>query len=423
VAGLSLGLSLLVVAFLLGLQAVFCAAEIAFFATGPVKARRYAHAGSRGGSALVRLLDNRFALLTTIITVITGVLSISEWLLTHQLHGLFPAYGHWIALFGLTAFVLVFIEVTPAVIASRNPERVSLILAPFVLVIHGLLYVVTVPLTLLSRGMLWLIGVRGKRPSVTEDEFMSMIQESEVEEDEKQMLRGAVTFADRTVNEVMVPRRDMVCVEEGEPVASAIEKMLTEKHSRLPVYRERRDQVVGIVLSKDLLPVVRLGRQAEQSAGECVRPAYHIPETMAVAELLSQFKSQRRVMAIAVDEFGATAGLVTMEDLLEEIVGEILDEYDEEEAPDVVDAGDGVYFLDGAAGIHELNRDHNLDLPEDGFETISGLVSSLLGRLPEGGEIVTCSNGRLAIEVLEVTERRVSRARLTRKPSDTRGPA
>lgn len=409
-----LGLLLVVVGGLLGLQALFCASEIAFFATGPVKARRFAQRGTRGGGALVRLLENRSALLTSILVVITGVLSVSEALLTHRLVLLMPEYGHWIALFGLTAIVVLFVEVTPAVIASKDPERVSLTLAPFVLIVHRALYVVAAPLGLVARGILWLFGVRHRRPTVTHDEIISMIDESEVGDTEKHMLRSAITFADRTVSEVMVPRGDVVCVEESDSVATAAAKMVAEKHSRLPVYREQRDHVVGIVYSKDLLPVLKEG-QADRAIGEFVRPAYHVPETMEVAELLAEFQAQRRLMAIAVDEFGATAGVVTLEDVLEEVVGEILDEYDDAEPPDAVEESEGVYLVSGQAHIHELNRDYDLDLPEDGFETIAGLVNSLLGRLPEGGERVKLGEGHLEIEVLEVVARRVARARLIRR--------
>lgn len=408
-----IGLLLVVVGALLSLQGIFCASEIAFFATGTIRARRHAQDGTRGGKALFRLLQDRSGLVTTILVVITGVMSIAEGLLAHRLGTEIPVYGHWIALVGLTIVVVYLVEVTPAVMASRNPERTALLFAPFVLAVHWTLLVLTVPLRWVVEKALRLLGLtRHKRPTVTEDELITMIDESDVDEEGKQMMLGAIQFADRTVSGVMVPRGRVVAVEESDALATALDLALGSKHSRLPVYRERDDDVVGIIFIKDLLPSLRAGRM-DRPVHEVMRPPYHVPETMRISELLPQFQSMRRVVAVAVDEFGAAAGLVTMEDLLEEIVGDILDEYDDEIPEEVVPQGEGVYLVDGRALVHEVNRQLSLSLPEDGFETVAGLVNSLLGRMPEGGEQVTCDDGRIVIDVLEMKGRRVSRVRLT----------
>jgi len=404
---------------LLGLQALFTASEIGIFATGVVRARRRADEGSRAAALIVRLLKDRSRLLTTILVAITAILYVVETIATWAGDKLNPRYGHVIAFVAITAVVIVFTEVTPVAIASKRPERTALFTAPLVALANIVLWPVVAALSGISRGVLRLFGVsRDGRPTVTEAEFLSMIDDAAVAEHEKRMLRSVFDFGDRTVSEVMVPRTDMVCIEESKTLREALELHVKSGFTRLPVYREHVDNIVGINYSKDLLPFISANK-LDAPVSAAMREPYCVPESKKLDELLPEMQVQHRLMAIVVDEFGGTAGLVTMEDILEEIVGEIFDEYDRPaEEPLVRREGAGSYVILGRAPLHQLNRELGLSLPEEQSETLGGLVSELLGAIPTGGERVTYED-RLRFEVLEVDGNRVHKVRVSKLAEKT----
>ncbi|HEV2130458.1 MAG TPA: hemolysin family protein, partial [Longimicrobiaceae bacterium] len=238
-----------------------------------------------------------------------------------------------------------------------------------------------------------------------------------VEEDERKMIHGVFEFSDTVAREVMTPRTDMIAVPLEVTLDALVDVVITEGHSRLPVYEGSIDNIVGVLLTKDLLPLLwrpEEGREAFD-VRRLMREPYFVPDTKPVGDILAQFRQQSVHLAIVLDEFGGTDGLLTMEDLLEEIVGEINDEHDVAE-PDFFATPEGDVLMDGGALICEVNERFELALPEEDFDTIGGFIFGALGRVPEVGDMVEVP-GALAearLQVEEVEERRVTRVRLTR---------
>ncbi len=238
-------------------------------------------------------------------------------------------------------------------------------------------------------------------------------EEGIIEKDQNELLRGVVEFGDRTVREIMTPRTKIIAIERGTTIRELKELIVREKYSRIPVYKDRLDNIEGMVIAKDLLEYTD-GQQAGRQIDFLVRQVMFVPETMQVKDLLKEFKKVRQKIAMVVDEYGGVAGLVTMEDLLEEIVGDIQDEYDIEEPQIIVEKPDS-YLVGGETEIEDLEEILKADLAEDNYLTVNGLLNQCLGRLPRPGEKVKI--GEFNFEVLEVNDKSIKRVRLTRNPS------
>ncbi len=235
-------------------------------------------------------------------------------------------------------------------------------------------------------------------------------QEGLLEEGERQLIRGVFDFGDRVVREVMTPRTDIVAVSQDATLGELRDLVVREKHSRIPVYRESIDHIVGILFVRDLLAI--LGRVSDETAiTSLVNPAIFVPETKRIAELLRELQRRRSHLVMIVDEYGGTAGLVTIEDLVEEIVGEIQDEHETEEKSIVLQA-DGSLQVTGAADIEDVAEALGAVLEDEEFETVGGFILSVLGHVPQVGERFV--HGGLEVEVLEADRRRVHRARIRR---------
>jgi putative hemolysin len=407
---------------LLTLQGAFVAAEIAFLAIGVVKVRHLASEGRRSARMLSWLLADRGRLFSTVVVSITLLGYAAESLVTYIAtwygEALGMPYLHYVGLAAVIVVVVVLVEAFPVIAAIRAPETTAMALAPLASLAYVVFWPLITALTLISNGVLRLTGaVTQPSPTITEEEVISIIDESEVQEDEKSMLLRVLDFADRTVEEVMVPRRDMVCAREEDTIHEALGVMLESRHSRLPVYRDRRDTIVGVLYNKDLLPFLVEG-QGHLPVSEAMRPAHFVHEKRMVADLVKEFQDQNRVMALVTDEYGGTAGLVTMEDALEELVGEILDEEDIEEASTLA-LGDDSFLVPGNTATHELERDLSIVLPSGEYETVSGLLQSELGHIPKAGEEVLLASG-VRLTVVEANARRVLSVQVT-KPRATNG--
>ena len=234
-------------------------------------------------------------------------------------------------------------------------------------------------------------------------------QEGLIEGDERRLIQSIVEFGDTRVREVMTPRPDIVAIR-AEATLGDLRRLLREQtYSRVPVYKDSLDNILGVVFVKDL---VQLTDADERAVTAIMRPAYVVPETKPVSDLLREFQHRRVQIAIVVDEYGGTAGLVTLEDLLEEIVGEIRDEYDEESEP-IVELGDGVFAFSGKVDIDELADRLGVAIAREGFETVGGYLLARLGRVPAVGETLEIDG--LSVEVLEAERRRVTKVRVRRR--------
>jgi CBS domain containing-hemolysin-like protein len=264
----------------------------------------------------------------------------------------------------------------------------------------------------LETGVLEANGDRDEEDQEEEIEAFIEVGEQEglLEEGERHLIRGVFDFGDRVVREVMTPRTAMVVVDHRATLGELRELVVREKHSRIPVHRDTVDDIAGILFVRDLLEI--LGQVPDDTPVESlIRPAFFVPETKRIAELLRELQLRRSHMAIIVDEYGGTAGLVTIEDLVEEIVGEIQDEHEPADRA-IVAEPDGALLVTGAADIERVAEELRFELDDEEFETVGGFILSVLGRVPAPGECFVHKN--LQVQVLEADRRRIQRARLRR---------
>jgi CBS domain containing-hemolysin-like protein len=274
------------------------------------------------------------------------------------------------------------------------------------------------PLRVLSRGLIgltnWILPGKGLKegPFVSEEELLALadvaVEEEVLEAEERRLIEQIIDFGDTVVREVMVPRPDMVTVSHDFRVADVMEVVLLNGLSRLPVTGESVDDIIGIAYAKDLMRAERDGH-SDREVATLVRPAHFTPETKRVAELLPEMQAEQFHMAIVVDEYGSTAGLATLEDLIEELVGEIFDEFDREE-PMIEPLSDGAVRVNARMSIDEVNDILHADLPEGDWDTIGGLMFHLLGHIPVEGEAADTDGYQLRAE--RVKGRRIGRVRI-----------
>ena len=316
---------------------------------------------------------------------------------------------------GMTVFVLLFEHLVPFLIVGRNPEHVLDVLLPSFTVFASIARPVTAALVRLlesRRERATVASAAGEAPAEPgETPQAAADHDRAIEGEERRLLQSIVEFSDTLVREVMTPRPDIVAIDADATIENLRALLREQEYSRVPVFKESLDNVAGFVFVKDLINLdeANLG----QPVTTIMRPAYFVPETKRVSDLLKEFQRQHMQIAIVVDEYGGTAGLVTLEDLLEEIVGEIRDEYDVESEP-VTDEGNGVFVFSGKVNIDEVAERLKVPIEPEGFETVGGYLLSHLGRVPAKGE--TFDIDGLSVEVLEAERRRVNKVRIRRRP-------
>jgi putative hemolysin len=311
-------------------------------------------------------------------------------------------------------FSIGFFEFLAEQIALRNPERWAVRLTPLVLVLVSLLSPIV---WFMLRIAGWITGVAGERshPMVTEEEIMILVdageEEGVIEEEEKAMIYSIFQLADTLAREVMVPRIDILAFEDTTSLVEATETLLRTGFSRAPVYSASIDNIIGLLYVKDLLSAWCEGKQ-EQTVASLLRKAYFVPEAKKVDDLLAELQAMRVHMAIVVDEYGGTAGLVTIEDMVEEIVGEIRDEYDYAEELPFQELREGEFLFSGRIDLDDVNQITEAALPKEASETLGGFIYSQLGKVPSPGEVVEAGGLHLVVE--EVSGRRIRKVRAHR---------
>lgn len=329
------------------------------------------------------------------------------------LYTIFPGFRFWplwLFLISLGVYFILF-DFFPRLINASNK---NLIFNLFLLS-YNLPYFLSKPILFLMKIMS-IDRVIEAQHEASEEEIQAFIDEAKeegiIEKEEGKLLKSVVEFGDTIVREIMTPRVEMACVSKDATIKKLRNIVIKEKHSRIPVYKDHIDNIEGIINAKDLLEYSE-DQHKNASIDNLIRPAYFIPETMKVAELLKEFQKRRQKLAIVVDEHGGVSGMVTMEDLMEEIVGEIQDEYDKE-AVQIARKGPSEYIVLGDADVEELEEVFGVDLAEDEFITVSGLITHHLGRLPEQGEKLNIKG--LTIEILDVAKKKIKRLRILTKP-------
>jgi CBS domain containing-hemolysin-like protein len=317
-------------------------------------------------------------------------------------------------------FVLLYFVVVEAMSKTfgiQHSDRVALTLAPLVFLLGRILAYPTRLLIGLANVLLPGKGLR-EGPFVSEGDIRSMAQvgheEGSIEEEEKELIHSIFEFGDTIVREVMVPRPDIVAIEDTESLRDVQALVLEHGYSRIPVYKENMDDVVGIVFAKDVLKALHQGN-GNSSLAEIVRPARYVPESKKVADLLREMQREKFHQALVTDEYGSVTGIVSLEDLLEELVGEITDEYDTEE-PEIVQLSDGEWRVSGKTSIDDLNDALEAELPDEDWDTVAGLVLDVFGKIPVAGEECTLEGWRFRAE--EVIGRRIATVVVKRVADD-----
>ncbi len=389
-------------------SALLALAETAFTKMNRIRALALAEDGDRRAARLARLLEHPERTINAILLAVL-VFQFTAATLAGVLLQPFGAAAIAAGTVGQVVVFFVFAEVIPKTFSIQHTDRAALAVTPLLGALTRF-----PPLRVTSRGLIGLANVilpgKGLRqgPFVSEEEIRTMAdvaaEEASIEREERRLIHSIFEFGDTLVREVMRPRPDIVWVEVTQTIDAALDVAISAGYSRLPACEGGTDNVVGLVFLKDLARRSRAGH-GEDPVRTALRPAVFVPETKRVAELLREMQTRQFHMAIVVDEYGDTAGLVTLEDLLEEIVGEIADEYDVERPP-LEHLPDGGLRVAGSLSINDLNDELGVDLPHEEWDTVGGLVFTLLGHVPAEGETVTFQGFELATE--RVVGRRIA---------------
>jgi putative hemolysin len=402
---------------LTGAAAFFAASETALISLSRIHARAMVERGVRQGPAILKLVERRSKVLTTILVGNTIVLLAAQSLATELFINLgVPQAALWSTV-TMTVVILLFGEIIPKTVAVSDSERWALRLAPLLrrvaFVLNPLAGAALAVTNLVVRVFRLAPVTRG--PFITEEDIRTLVdvgaEQKVLEEQERDLIHSIIEFGDTIAREVMTPRPDMVCIEVSQPTAHAVDLVIAEGYSKIPVYEDRIDNVIGVVHDRELLISLANGTIKAAPLRSLMRPVTHVPETKRVSELLREMQRGNFSLAIVVDEYGGTAGLVTMEDLLEEIVGEIRDEHDEGEEEPIVTLGPDESVVDAGMNIEDVNDRLGTHLPHEDFETIGGYAVGLFGRLPREGEEITADGG-VKIRIERTRGKRILRVRI-----------
>ena len=414
----------LVAVLLLTLIAAFLAmAETSLTRTNRIRAIHLEEEGRRGGRQLRKLVEQPARSLNLILLLLLVVQFTATSLATSVLEKVLPGgLGVAVAAASMTLLTFIFAEVAPKTFAIQHTDTAALGIAPVVYLVTRLPVLGPLTRLLIVVGNAVAPG-RGlaSGPFLSEEELRAYVDEAEkeevIEQEEREMIHSIFEFGDTIVREVMVPRPDMVTVSVERSLQEVLEVILRSGFSRIPVYQRDIDDIVGLAYAKDVLRRLHDG-QADKPLVDILRPAPFMPESMRAADCLREMRKRKSHMVIVIDEYGGTSGLVTIEDLLEEIVGEITDEYDREE-PNVEPLPDGDYRVNARLAIDEVNELLDVELPATEWDSIGGLLFNLIGDVPREGQEVEFQGLRLRAE--RVQGRRVGRVRIHRLGDEQRG--
>jgi len=426
------------IALFIVMGSIFAASEVAILSVRPGRLRELAGQGVRAAKVVLDIQRDPDRLLATVeigrSVVITLAAVVAGFFIVPDLESLFARTGvawietwnRWISLaavvFVLSYLVIVFGELVPKSIALKYPEALSLILGRPVKVCSAVFYVVGKVFTGSSNLVLKIFRDQTSfsEAKMSEEEFKLLLEEGTkagiIDKTEHELIKRVFEFTDTTAKEIMVPRPDVVAVELNTSREQLIKKVIEEGYTRLPVYRDTIDNVVGVVYSKDLIAL--LEHRDVIVLQDILRPSYFVPESIKISRLLGELQRRKVHLAVVIDEFGGTEGIVTMEDVLEEIVGEIQDEYDEE-LKEYERREDGSLLVNARVSVREFNAKFGTQIPEDeDYETLSGFLSKLTGRIPEQNESIEYKN--IVFNVVKKSKRRIRQVGVRTKDSADR---
>lgn len=397
-------IQLLILILLIGLSAFFSSAETALTTVNKIRIRNLAEAGDKSAVTLTKVLEDQGKMLSAILVGNNVVNLTASSMSTTLAMNIWSNKAVGIATGVLTLVILVFGEISPKTISTLYSEKISLKYAKIIYLFMTVMTPVIYAVNVLSSGFLRLVHVdpNRKQEAITEDELRTIVEvsheEGVIESEEKKIINNVFDFGDSVAKDIMVPRIDMAMVEVGATYDELIDIFREEKYTRMPVYEETTDNVIGIINMKDILLI---DRNEEFHVRDLLREPLYTYEYKNTAELMVEMRQTSNNMIIVLDEYGATAGMITLEDLLEEIVGEIRDEYDEDEEQELVEVGPGEYVVEGSMKLDDLNDQLDLELESEDYDSIGGLIIGQLDRLPEEGESVVCDGIRLVVDRLD----------------------
>lgn len=434
-AGNSILFDLLLLLFFTLMNAYFAGAEMAVVSVNKNRIRSLAENGNRKAKVIEKLFDDSTKFLSTIQVAITfagfyssasaaaGIAPVlAEWM-----RGAGIPYSQQIAHNGVTLilmfFNLVFGELVPKRIALQKAEwfcmmtvmpihYISIVLSPFIRL-----------LAVSTKFVLRMLGMKteDQEEAVTEEEIRALMkmgnESGTFEDEEREMIDSVFAFNDRTAREIMVPRREVVTIDIDEPFEGLIDEILESRHSRIPVYEESIDNIIGVLHVKDVMIELRKSQDASIDVRSLLHKPFFVPESKEADELFHTMQETRHHMAVLVDEYGGFSGIVTVEDLVEEIMGDINEEY-EEVTPDMEAVGEDEFILDGGILIEELNEKLALKLETENYDTLSGYLIEQLGHIPEKEDRDVIKKQNLEFTVEEVRDNRITRARLNILPEE-----
>ena len=429
----SLWLEYILIFIFLAFSAYFMSSETAITAVNKLKLKQLENEGDERAKKLNNLLKDSTRLLSTILlgnnlaqnalaSLVTIV--VLNWLMALNIINL-----DWVVLLStiITTFlILILAEVTPKSYAFQRAEDIALFTASPLNIIHKIFSPLTLFLTGIANGILKLFGLKlvNPEPFITEEEIRTLVdigeEEGIIEEEEKEMIQNVFGLSETVAREVMVPRVDIAALDVNSSLEEVIDTINMSGHSRIPVYEETIDNIVGIIYAKDLLKF--LDKKTIPPLKSIMRPPYYIPETKPVDELFREMRNQKVHMAVIIDEYGGTAGLVTVEDILEELVGEIMDEYDINEESMVKKISPYEVIIDGKLNLEELNELLGIELPIEETDTIAGFIYDHISHIPKAGEEFEYDGIKIRVE--EVRGRRITKVRVKKLESggESEGP-
>jgi CBS domain containing-hemolysin-like protein len=394
--------------------------ETAITAVSKVKLKQLENEGDVRAKRLNNLLEDSTRLLSTILfgnniaqNALAALVTTASFRWLNRA-GLSAGWAIPLSTIVTTFLILVFAEVTPKSYAFQRAEKIALFTAVPMSVIHRLFSPFAIGITAIANSILRLFGLSlvNPEPFVIEDEIKTLVdlgeEEGVIEEEEKEIIEGVFEFSETLAREVMVPRVDIVALDVNSSFDEAIDTINMSGHSRIPVYDETIDNIVGIIYAKDLLKF--FGSKNPPPLRSIMRAPYYVPETKPIDELFREMRAQKVHMAIIIDEYGGTAGLVTIEDILEELVGEIMDEYDINEEAMIERVALDEIIVDGRMNLEELNEILGVELPAEETDTLAGFVYDHISHIPKPGEEFEY-NG-VIIRVEEVRGRRITKLRI-----------
>ncbi len=406
-------LTILVVA--LVLAALAASAETSITSISRVRLKHLVEEGNQQAKLIERLHKEPNAYLSTILIMNTvAIIAASSAATLLSLHLYQERVAEWLVGLLLALVVLMFCEIAPKSLALQRAERVALALARIVAGATFVMRPLVGVLTTVTNALVRLFGGKTpvKGPFVTEEELKMLVEVGEeegvLEEEEREMIHGIFEMGDMAIREVMVPRTDLVAVEVGQPMAAAVELVSKYGHTRIPVHEGSLDNIVGVLYAKDLLRAANHG--SPQTLRELARKPYFTPESSKVQDVLRDLRKNRVHMAIVVDEYGGTAGAVTIEDIIEEIVGPIKDEYDLAEEDEIQFIGSNDVVLDGRVHLDDVNELLKLEIAGQDFDTIGGYVLNQLGAMPKVGDTLKMGTATLRVESVRGT--RIKKVRI-----------